>query len=931
MRLKNIFRLLLLLLFLIVPSFVYADNIKGRVLDAETKEPLPMASVEARVVQANCVYMATAVADSLGNFTITTSGEGRITLVISMIGYNSTTKRGYSMGGGTSNTIKLGDILLKPTELMMKDVVITARAKRFSMKGDTIVFHPEAFKLREGARLDELIKRLPGVVEKDGKLYWNNKPLRMMMNGKDILGGGSMLAQLPAEAVQNIKSYNKKSDEAIQTGSDNGKDDQVLDVKIKPGFMDKWYGDVTTRWQPSKYYWGTFETERLSDKDPILVSLDANNLCRYQERGLGWGSWGNYDAFGKAQSAAVGWQHNWKQGNHQFSDKNNYNIAINFNHKDGWGTTFTTEQITHPETAEKTWGLVRESHYEHAVTPKLQARLFTYTDSLNSISGEATFEYNYLMHNGEESSAQMNNDPKLFGDFPIDQALLATTGADIYHHLINRQQVYTQQIEEGAKGSLYFGWNHFLGKKGMFAIAANAELTGGTNRYNTHRQLDYITESISSPLYQQYRLPSHGLDTYIYSKFDYNITKIIKLAADYTFRVGHKKEMQDFYSSSSKEIQDTNLASTKDNANSYDSKLHSTTHTLNLGFIYKNDKWQVIPNIRLDWIHSKLDYQRGTLDTLAVRNNFFVSPNLKVKWNISDKNGLEYNFSYTSKQPTILSTLGYYNTTNPLLIEEGNPLLHQYHTYSNMLTYQQTWAKQQAMLMLKAGYTKNINPLTTVYYYNPTTGVYRSHQENVRGGDDWMANMVFDKGIGDDFHFSAKVESHLMKSYGYFSALDETQERALNRLNQFTFKIDPEFVFERERLVAKLFGAINLQKNKYQFTPDYNSTPMDYTYGMSILWKPRHWEVGTDIKNEARKGYLMSEFNRNNWLWDASAKWLFWKNKGSLMVEFDDILNQRAWRWSMLTANKRSESWEESIHHYVRFTFAYHFDAKGKK
>lgn len=194
-----------------------------------------------------------------------------------------------------------------------------------------------------------------------------------------------------------------------------------------------------------------------------------------------------------------------------------------------------------------------------------------------------------------------------------------------------------------------------------------------------------------------------------------------------------------------------------------------------------------------------------------------------------------------------------------------------------------------------------------------------------------MANMVFDKGIGDDFHFSAKVESHLMKSYGYFSALDETQERALNRLNQFTFKIDPEFVFERERLVAKLFGAINLQKNKYQFTPDYNSTPMDYTYGMSILWKPRHWEVGTDIKNEARKGYLMSEFNRNNWLWDASAKWLFWKNKGSLMVEFDDILNQRAWRWSMLTANKRSESWEESIHHYVRFTFAYHFDAKGKK
>ena len=46
----------------------------------------------------------------------------------------------------------------------------------FTMHGDTIVFNPSAFRLQEGARLDELIKQLLGVeVDAEGKLWWNDK------------------------------------------------------------------------------------------------------------------------------------------------------------------------------------------------------------------------------------------------------------------------------------------------------------------------------------------------------------------------------------------------------------------------------------------------------------------------------------------------------------------------------------------------------------------------------------------------------------------------------------------------------------------------------------------------------------------------------------------------------------------------------------
>ena len=134
-----------------------------------------------------------------------------MTIKASMIGYETATKHSYSSGYSGTDTLDLGDFLLKPTELMLDDVVVTAKAHRFTMSGDTIVFHPEAFKLKEGARLDELIKRLRGVVEKDGKLYWNNKPLRMLMNGRDIFGGGSIVGEIPAEAVKNIKTTTRQA------------------------------------------------------------------------------------------------------------------------------------------------------------------------------------------------------------------------------------------------------------------------------------------------------------------------------------------------------------------------------------------------------------------------------------------------------------------------------------------------------------------------------------------------------------------------------------------------------------------------------------------------------------------------------------------------------------------------------------------------
>ena len=930
MVLKHTLFATILLALLSIPASIHAEDLKGRVLDANTKEPIEKASVKIEIKSGNSTQIMDITSDAEGKFSCSSSFEGRMTIKASMIGYETATKHSYSSGYSGTDTLDLGDFLLKPTELMLDDVVVTAKARRFTMSGDTIVFHPEAFKLKEGARLDELIKRLPGVVEKDGKLYWNNKPLRMLMNGRDIFGGGSIVGEIPAEAVKNIKTYNKASELAQQSGNDDGKDDNVLDINIKPGFMDKWYGDMTARLQTPKNYQASVQTNLLSDRNPTLVSIDANNVDYFQKLGIDWYNKGNFDNFGKAQSAAASWQHNWKQGTHKFSNRNNVSFSSNFNHTDGWGTEYRTDQTIPTLGNAKTWGLSRNKRYEHKIQPTIMADLFTFADSVNYITADLKFEYTFQRKNEEASNARFNSNPEAFGDFPLDPALMAKHGDDIYSHLINRKRTYAQSTNEALNTTLNAKWGHLLGKKGQFSFGTTANYSNGNNRTNTNQQIDYVEQGVQSPLYQYSRLPFHNLDFKAYTELQYYIKNNLLLTGGYTFDKLNKSVRQDFYSTDVQSKLDNNRDEVKDAANSFDSHRSTATHTAQAGLTYKLDKWQFLPNVKVDWLHEHLDYQRGRLDTASTRNSLLINPNMEIKWKIGKRSNFDFTFNYTTNLPDLLSTLAYRDDTDPLWIKEGNPLLHRSHKHSSMVTYRQTLPRVQSMMLLKAGYTHNINPIASVFYYNPATGVYRTHDENVRGGDEWLFSAVLDKGIGDNFHLFTKAETYFTTSYGYLAALNETVEKQQNKLKQLTLNLSPELSYEHDWLVLNLFGSMNLRRNRYSLASEYNNTFGNYNFGLKGLAKLKQWEFSTKFEDRLRSGYLSPEINRHRLVWNANAKWLFWKGKGVLGIALDDILNQAVWNSSTITPTQRTEQWEEAMHHFARISFTYKFDAKSK-
>ena len=166
-------RLFLLALVCLQALAVSADYLRGRVIDASNEEALPDVEVICKCSGDNWWFSQKATTDSLGCFFFDYGQHANETMRLEIrfeyFGYHTKKKNIMLMAG--RDTVNIGDIRLQPFEGLLDEVTVKGRVRRFTVKGDTIVFNPEAFHLEEGERLGELIKRLPGVTVQDGKLF----------------------------------------------------------------------------------------------------------------------------------------------------------------------------------------------------------------------------------------------------------------------------------------------------------------------------------------------------------------------------------------------------------------------------------------------------------------------------------------------------------------------------------------------------------------------------------------------------------------------------------------------------------------------------------------------------------------------------------------------------------------------------------------
>ncbi|MBO7046813.1 MAG: outer membrane beta-barrel protein [Prevotella sp.] len=877
-----------------------ADIIRGRVVDSETKEPLPDASITLTQkfgdVGTSWMY---GKADSLGVFHM--YADGKCTIEASMLGYYSKTKTVLVLSDSRKDTLDIGTIELKMSPQMLKMVEVTGHARRFTVRGDTIVFHPEAFHLQEGARLDELISKLPGVeVDNQGRMSWNGKPIRLTMDGESMMGGDQLMKQLPAEAVQDIKAYNKASEFSERTGRDDGTQDMVLDLTIKPGFLDRWYGDVKTGYQTPEYYEGELTMNRLSKTDPVMVFANANNIDKTIRKTMnGWSSgWGN--GYGQEQGGAAGYQHKWKEKEGTQEMKSQFSITGGLSHDDKWGTSHAETENYLPNTA-ATRSNSETYHRNHKLTPRLNADLRWARDSLNTFFLSASVEHNNNRSENRQTSEQEEMNAN--GYIPT-----------LSQHVESHSDGHETTLSTRA------GWEHYV-KDGSLGASIQLNYTDGKNDSWTERTItSHIASLNSSQLSQSSTSPTSNFNAEAEAHHARWLTKKWMMQIQYSYKHSHDKNDCDFMTDG-----------VADAANSYRNHYTNNSHSLQMASTINLAPLQLMPSVMARWQRESQDYQRGMLDTAAVRHTLLIDPSLRATLKLSKTIGFELRYGFSTSKPSILQTLGYRDLTDPLFITEGNPMLKDTHSHNVKLSYNMVLARSQTSFSASIEYKANDRDRVTALSYNPTTAVYVSRPENVRGSRTWDFRLDIDQALGESFRLENEFRINAEQHYGYLTLLPTQAERTLNRQSDFHPNERLTLSYDKDWLKASIFAKIEANRLRFSASPEQNTTLWNNNFGLKAEATVGKFVFETDLTEYTRRGYATQSMNRNTLLWNAAVTWKILKNKARLKLEFEDILNKQDNFWSNQSAYQRTTSWNDFRHHYINISFTYHLDAKTKE
>lgn len=261
---------------------IFAQNkvitVSGRVVESDTKEPAAQATVQLLSLP-DSAYAAGIASSNQGWFTLPKVKAGKYVLKVSYIGFR--TKLVPVQLSANATDKKLGTITLDPDAVMLKEAVITAEAPPVTVKADTTEYSAAAYPVPEGSMLEELVKKIPGAeVSDEGKITINGKEIKkIMVDGKEFFSDDPKVSMknLPANMIEKVKAYDKKSDMARITGIDDGEEEAVLDLTVKKGMKKGWIGNLIAGYGSQERYEGGVMISRFKDDASFSVIGSANN------------------------------------------------------------------------------------------------------------------------------------------------------------------------------------------------------------------------------------------------------------------------------------------------------------------------------------------------------------------------------------------------------------------------------------------------------------------------------------------------------------------------------------------------------------------------------------------------------------------------------------------------------------------------------
>lgn len=903
-----------LLFLLVISTRAQQPALKGTITDTAARQNLEHALITLLRAKDSTLYKF-GRADKQGNFEIKNLVPGKYRAVITYLNYAD-----YVDDITVADaSIDMGKINLITKAHLLEDVIVRQKIAAIRLKGDTLEYRADSFKVRPGASIEEMLRVVPGFqIDKDGKITANGEKIeKVLVDGEEFFGDDPTVAtrNLDAAAVDKFQVYDRKSDQATFTGIDDGSKTKTINFKLKDDHKRGIFGKLEAGAGPQDVWNNSLMANAFKGKRRISF---YGIMSSTGKTGLGWDEQNKYggdntqtftaddgntyvgreyddfdDSYGNGVPKA--WSAGLNYGNKYNEEKQNLNGSYRYGKMmtEGVGTTtrqdilknnylltkqsssFYSNKFRHSANASYEW------MFDSSFSAKLSVRGYKGENEKHSLFKSAQTNDAGQLLNTTDRTVSSKGDEQAMSTSLIVRKKFTKPGQTIS---LSVDQRYTETNSNG------------------FLYSSNFYDSVGVQKRDTTDQ-----QKINGNLYK-----------FLTGKLAYTqpISKTITWELSYGMgKTNTESKLLSYNKAAGGKY--TTLDSRYSNSYAYD--VGTTTG----GTMFRYNSKKTIFAIGGDVTRAdikQLDLIKDSLIRFAY-NNLFPRSNFTYKF--SSNRRVTFNYNGNTRQPSISQLQPVADNTNPNYQPVGNPDLKQEFNHNFSFSYYDFKTIAERGINVYFGYSTTANAIRNNTVTDLATGKTTYRYVNTNGNYNYNARLGYNRNLKGvwDMNIDGFFTYRKTMSTGYVNNI-------LSKTKSEQYGINWAIGKNREKKYDFYFDYyIYYNTSVSTINPDVKNNYFTHTlYIYNNIYLPHDFEFGQDLSGNWRQATATFSSGNNVVAWNISlAKKLFKDKKSEIRFKAFDVLDQNKGVSRNSSTTSVTESTFSTLSRYFLLSFTWNF------
>ncbi|HEX8461765.1 MAG TPA: outer membrane beta-barrel family protein [Segetibacter sp.] len=915
--------------FCLSTAFAQTASIKGVISDTLNKKSLSSTAISILTAKDSVLVKFTR-SNSSGLFELKDLPVGKFVL---MVTYPSYADYMYPVTLTENASEDVGVIKMTLKSKLLEEVLVRQKIAAVRLKGDTVEYKADSFRVREGASVEEMLRKLPGLqVDKDGNITAQGEKIeKVLVDGEEFFGDDPTVAtkNIQADAIDKVQVFDKKSDQAAFTGIDDGTKTKTLNLTLKDDKKKGYFGkvdvgsDLKNRWNNSLMA-NSFRTKRKFSVYGIMSSTgktglnweesskygENNNMEYSEDGGYFFSSGGNdeFDSYGSfgGQGLPTSWSGGAQYSNKYNSDKQTVNGSYRYNKLNTVGGSSTVSQSILPG----------NTFNSNETTSAFS------TKQRNALNG--TYEWQIDSFTSIKIKAN---------GFTGDQKSFSTTNGETINTSGNLVKTFRSISSEGDNSSINsnFLLRHRFKKAGRtmsLSFDEQSRKNSNTGFLFSANQFYNKTELRNIDTVDQKKV-NDIINSGYYSRISYTepIVKNLFLEVGYGIRISNSESKKLSY--------DRNTSGKYENLNeSFSNNFRYYVLTNSGGMAWRYNTKKTTASIGGDIAQANFT-QTDILHNNVIKytyTNLFPKANFMYKFSGNTRFNLSY--SGSTRQPGIEQVQPIRDNTNTLNVAIGNPDLKQEFRHNVNLNFNSYKVLKQRGFYTYASFSTTTNSISTnettvisgnnagqrTYQFVNLNGNYNGYS----GGGYNLKIQKLDLSVNAGFNIQVTRNNNIVNtvdSIGRVTTTNNTTDNNSYGINLGSYKFK-EKKFDVNLNSQVMYNSSTSTVNKSSKTNYYTHTHNLYVN----VTLPYKFEVNSNVQAEFRQKTELFSGNNNVILWNAYIGRKFFKNdKGMISIRANDILNKNIGYSRTISSNILRENTSQTLRRYFLLAFTFNF------